>query len=194
MNKYLNRIAAFLVNNEKSKKLNIELYKYSLKLIVHAFINIITTVVIGLFLNMLIECLSFYAIIFVLRKFTGGLHAHKYIHCLFFSVIMIFVSLYLIRYCELHNYDILFVILVVFSSITIGIFSPLDSKNKRLSNRERQVYKTVSISLSILIFLATLVLLHLNLNIAYSIGMGMVVVSVLLIFAVLKMAISRGKV
>jgi accessory gene regulator B len=194
MNKYLNRIAAFLVNNEKSKKLNLELYKYALKLIAHAFINIITTVVIGLFFNMLVECLSFYATFFILRKFTGGLHAHNYIHCLFFSVIMIFVSLYLIKYCELYNHDILFVILVVFSSIAIGIFSPLDNKNKQLSNRERQVYKSVSISLSILITLATLVLLRLNLNIAYSIGMGIVVVSVLLIFAVLKMAISRRKV
>lgn len=194
MEKYLNKIATFLINNERSKKLNIELYKYALKLVAHAVVNIGATVVIGLLLNMLVECLSFYATFFILRKFTGGLHAHKYIHCLIFSIIMIFISLNLIQCCELYNHDILFVTLVVISSITIGTFSPLDNKNKRLSNKERLVYKAVSIKLSILITLATLVLLHLNLNIAYSIGMGIVVVAVLLIFAVLKTALSRRKV
>ena len=76
-------------------------------------------------------------------------------------------------------------ILIVFT-ILIWIFSPIDNKRKKLSIKEKKVYKYFSVILSLFFLLIVLVLMYKNFIIAYSFGIGVIITSILLILAFFK--------
>lgn len=181
MDKYLNKIAAFLVNNEKSKKLNLELYKYALKLIAHAFINIISTVVIGLFFNMLIECLSFYATFFILRKFTGGLHFQKYLYCLLSSLLIIILTLWIIKEVNYKEYQKHIIVMMFVSTFIILVFSPVRNNNKKISKKEHRIFWIASGALSVTVLVISIILMNNNSVMGISYAMGLIIDALLII-------------
>ena len=76
-------------------------------------------------------------------------------------------------------------ILIVFT-ILIWIFAPIDNKRKKLSIKEKKVYKNFSVILSLFFLLIVLVLMYKNFIIAYSFGIGVIITSILLILAFFK--------
>ena len=186
MNMIYKKLSLYLSKNQNISKDDEELYEYATKIVVHGIINIVVSILIGMSGGLLKECICLFITFFILRKFTGGLHASKYIYCLISSIILMIFSLFIIKYLEHNSYQILFLDALIVSTILIWIFSPIDNKRKELSIKEKKVYKYFSIILSAIFLLVVLILLYNNLIIAYSFGMGIIITSLLLILATFK--------
>lgn len=183
MDRYYKKLSMFLVNNKNIDSDDAELYEYATKVLFQGIINTIVTIAIGLILGMLKECLCFIVAFMILRKFTGGLHAKKYIYCLISSIILMILSLLIIKYLEKNSYYMLFLSVLIVSTVLIWIFAPIDNKRKMLSIKEKKIYKYFSVILSLIFLLIVLIFMYKNFIIAYSIGMGVIITSLLLILA-----------
>ncbi len=175
------RLSSFLIKNENISKDDRELYEYALKILIQGIVNIVITIFIGFLFNMIKECFCFFITFFILRKFTGGLHAKKYVNCLLSSLVIMLFSLFCIKYLEQNNKQILFIIVVITSIIFICFFSPLDNQNKKLSINEKKTFKYFTILFSTVFLIIVLVLIMKKSFLAYSFGMGIIIVSILLI-------------
>ncbi len=186
MEEIYGKIASALVASKNIESNEEELYKYAIKITIHTLINTITTLLIGIVFGMLKECICFFLVFFILRKFTGGVHAKRYVNCFFSSVILIAISLCIIRLLQNNNYRFEFICVDMFSVVLICALSPVQNINRPLSSRENKIYRTLSIILSVFVLLAVL---YLNINgrkVSYSVGMGLIVVSLLMIIAHVK--------
>lgn len=186
MDKYYKKFSRFLIDNHDIEKEDGELYEYASKILYQSFINIVVTLLIGMAFGMLKECLCFISTFIILRKFTGGLHAKKYSHCLISSIIVIVASLLIIETLERNTFQIWFYCVEVIAVIVICSLAPIENNNKPLLKKEKKVYKAVSIFISLVILALTCFLLLNNSVLSYSIGTGLIMVSFLIALAYFK--------
>lgn len=192
MDMFYKKLSLYLSKNQKISKDDEELYEYAAKVVVHGIINIAITILIGIFFGMLKECVCLFITFFILRKFTGGLHASKYIYCLISSIVLMILSLFIIQYLEQNSYHTLFLGILIVSTVSIWILAPIDNQNKKLSSKEKKIYKFFSIILSSLFLLIILYFMYKNFPIAYSFGIGLSITSLLLSLSYLnKIVFSR---
>lgn len=182
MDMFYKKLSLYLSENQNISKDDEELYEYAAKVIIHGIINFVITILIGIFFGMLKECVCFFITFFVLRKFTGGIHAKKYINCLSSSGILISISLYIIKICVKYDFNsIFFVGIIILSSFALIILSPLENQNKPLSNYEIKVYKLI---LTILLFINLIWIFYLiykKSSLLYAFGLGQILTTILLL-------------
>lgn len=186
MDKYYKRISQFLIKNGAINVVDVELYEYAIRIISQACISIIVSILIGVVFTMVKECVVFLIAFLVLRKFSGGIHAHNFLHCLISSIVLIIASLLLIRFFKMRSLSIFFLILMVTSLIVIAKLSPIENDNKRLSIKETRIFKIISIIVAFCLLGISAYLLWAESNIAYSLGMSIIATSFLMIFAYIK--------
>ena len=187
MDMFYKKLSLYLSENKNISKDDEELYEYAAKIVIHGIINIIVTILIGAFSGMLQECFYFFISFFVLRKFTGGLHAKKYIVCLMCSMLLMIFALFLIDLFQTNKYDNVFISSIVFSTIVIVVLSPLDNINKTLTIREKIFYKIISSFISVFLSLIVISLVVKNYNIGYQLGVSLMCCSFLLFIGKMKM-------
>ena len=181
MDKYYRKLSVFLVSNNSIKKSDSELYEYAAKVFFQSMISIVVTIFIGIVFGMIKECLCFIFVFIILRKFTGGLHAKKYSHCLISSTILITISLIVVKFLERNSFQIVFYCITIIATIVICILAPIESNNKPLSLKERKVYKVVSNVLSLVLLMLVYFLWLKNSVFLYSVGNGLIAVSFFLV-------------
>ena len=75
---------------------------------------------------------------------------------------------------------------ITFSTIFIFFFSPLDNENKKLTDKEKLVYRIVSVILSIVFYIVSVMLISKQSELGYSYGCGLMLTAVLLIAGWIK--------
>ncbi len=185
-NKLYRYLSFLLVKINAIDNSDIELYEYAIRVLLRGLINVITSIIIGVFFNMVKECLCILFVFFVLRKFTGGLHAKKYITCLICSLFLLALMLICVKLLLIYSITNIFLGLLIISIIAISILSPIENYNKKLSNREKKVYKCISITLSLSFGSLTQLM---DISISYSISIAIIFTAFLLIFGKINMNI-----
>lgn len=183
-NKLYRYLSFLLVKINAIDNSDIKLYEYAICVLVRGLINVITSIIIGVFFNMVKECLCILLVFFVLRKFTGGLHAKKYITCLICSLFLLALMLICVKILLIYSITNIFFGLLIISIIAISILSPIEHYNKKLSNREKKVYKCISIILSL--SFGGLTQLS-DISISSSISIAIIFTAFLLIFGKINM-------
>lgn len=186
MDKYYKRISQFLVKNGAINVVDEVLYEYAMRIVSQASISIMVSILIGMVFSMVKECIAFLIAFLILRKFSGGIHAHDFLHCLISSIVLIIVSLLLIRFFIMRSLSIFFLILMVISVIVIAKLSPIENDNKRLSTKETRIFKIISIIVTFCLCGISTYLFWIENDIAYSLGMSIIATSFLMILAYLK--------
>ena len=159
-----------------------EVYEYALKIFVRGIINFLTVIFIGFGFKMLKESLIIFAAFFVLRKFTGGIHAKSYGFCLLSSAIIFVCCLFSVKI--LNNLNNSYIILIsALAVIIICVLAPAKHPNKIMGDSEIKVYKIISIIIFIIIVLC---LSFDRKTIAISFAVSEVIVSVLLVCGKIK--------
>lgn len=189
MDKYYKSISQFLIDIDSINESDRELYEYALKVLFRSLTNVIIATVVGIIFGMIKECFCFLAVFIVLRKFTGGLHLEKYVHCLLCSTIMLLLSLTTIKCLENVNYNsfLWFVIVMLLSLMIFAVLAPCENHNKPLMHKEKKFYKLAS-----LLFCAVCLVLMIVLksmvayNYLYAIGTAVFCVTILLIIGHIK--------
>lgn len=171
-----------------------ELYAYAMEILLSSILHFLTTVVIGLLFDMVIESLLLFIAFSVIRRFAGGFHASTHLRCYFTSIAAIIIMLFFISVVTKWGNDIDFYVILIISDLTIWFASPIESQNKPLSYKEKKVYKAVSIALSsVITALAVMVYEFVAVNYGVSLCFGLTLVAIVLYTSLLHDLLSKIK-
>ncbi|MBP3475154.1 MAG: accessory gene regulator B family protein [Lachnospiraceae bacterium] len=135
---------------------NCEIVVYGLQRVKNLAIDILITILCGLVMKNLVVSLLFELAFISLRIYAGGYHAQKEKTCRIISLVSsvgsIAVIIYLPVLLILQNF------MVMISLVCIVFFSPVESRNKPLSNMEKKVFRRRSIVIALIEGVAYLIL------------------------------------
>lgn len=149
-----------LDKNEEEK----EILNYGLFIIIHTFISIIITILVGLITGMIIEISLITITSALFKRYTGGVHASTPERCLIIGVILSLILSILCRTIvtniDISNIALIIIIIISFSYCMIYYKCPVSSKNKPLNNKKtRNRLKNKAITL-LNIYIVLLIILY----------------------------------
>jgi accessory gene regulator B len=164
-----------------------EMYAYGLRQFILIFLNFITVLLLGFIFKMLWQAVLFTVLYIPLRSNSGGFHANSRLGCYIFSVVQIIATLSAIKYQILSAF--ICGIVLLFSSLCINSFSPIQDKHKELDKIEREVYRKRTLHImSIELFIGCVAFVF-NLEQVYlCVVFSMLNVSILQLFGMYKNA------
>lgn len=133
-----NRIIEKLLTDGIISEEESELVSYGLENLKNDLIGVVVIILIGAFLNCLLESVLFGILIYPLRKNAGGFHANTKRKCAFISVLMLIISF--VGMIKITWSKKAYIFVTVVSFIIIFCFSPVGTHNKQLDETERTVY------------------------------------------------------
>lgn len=149
------RIANRLIRKKVIDSEEKEIYQYGMNQMLLSLINVVTTLIIGILLGMLWQCLLFTFSFMVIRTYAGGYHASTQKKCYLLTTSIIIATLSVIKYVEINNYICL--MLLSISSVIILMLSPVGAENKPLDNIEIVIYRKKTIIVWCMEFLIAIV-------------------------------------
>lgn len=181
------RIINYFVSRGLIKDDKKRLYQYSMTNIIQSSICIIGTLLIGLCMGMFFENLIFFLVFKILRKYSGGLHAGKYIYCLLFSLSANVVFMLIIKYLQSFDSVVIVLAFELLSLLSAALFAPLENKNKRINGKEAMIYKIMVIAISFSLIVVSYILEYYSNPFSVPIGMAMLFNGILLVVGKLPM-------
>lgn len=180
-------VVRWLINSKAILPDDKENYEYAVFCFLITFTPLALVMIIGALLNIFLESVLFVLPFMFLRKFSGGFHLKSMIHCLIFSTFLISLFLVSIKFIVNYDVDVIVSILVFISSISLMIFSPIDSEARKLSDKEKEVFKKILIIMLVIIVSTYIILLYKKLiNIYIPIGCGVMLTSLLQVPCILN--------
>ena len=113
----------YAILNNYIKQEQYDEYVYALEIILNILITDITMIIIGLAMGMIWECILFWLVYKILRKYCGGYHFSTSLKCYLSSCIM----------CPV-------VLLTLTALIILSILSPVEAANKPLDEKEQRIF------------------------------------------------------
>lgn len=132
-------MSAALVENGIIKYTEKEIYRYGIELLMLKGIALISAVIISSLLGTLTSLFWLLAFFLPIRKYGGGIHASNPITCLVVSEMLLIL-------CQEIIINISFiphigVPVYVVSGLLVVVLSPIESKNKLLTTKQKNKYK-----------------------------------------------------
>lgn len=113
---------------------------YGLFMIIHTFIGIIITILVGLITGMIIEISLITITSALFKRYTGGVHASTPEICLIIGIILSLILSMVCRFIsintDINNIALIGIIIIVFSYYMIYYKCPVPSRNKPLNNEK----------------------------------------------------------
>lgn len=157
-----------------------ELFEFASYSLLFSLSPLVLVVVIGAILGMTREGVIMILPFLTIRKFGGGFHLNSPAKCFAFSIILLAGWLLLTKFIVANGYFFSFSILVSLASIQIFLCSPIDSKARRLTERERRMFgKIARIILLVFIALYSTCCLFSYFNFAAFLGSGIILAGLL---------------
>jgi len=148
----MQRLADFLISNNAIMESEREFFLYGCKQFIFLMTFIISTLIIGIILDLLPQTLLFISSYSLLRSYAGGWHFRSPLRCLFFSIAIVPIILVFSTYTST-----VFVLLLIGSSTVVFLLSPIDDPNKRLDAKEIRIYRLRARICVVLILLSALI-------------------------------------
>lgn len=126
-----------------------ELYSYGFFLLITRFFFFVITIIAGFLAFIPGQSILFYMVFVSLRTYAGGVHTRSENTCTILTTLALIVSVFGIKVMGLASSNLIAVYMLVIGSLCILLFSPLDTKEKPLENRERKYYRTISCALTL---------------------------------------------
>ena len=122
-----------------------EIYKYGYTLAIDAIANICAGIIIGVIFRGIPTVLLFWLSYIPLRVYAGGWHAKKSVQCFLVSTIVLIAVIQVMRYINIPLETVLFNAFELVEIFIIIKLAPVDTKNKRLSQKEKEKYRHIVI-------------------------------------------------
>lgn len=179
---YIEKITSILIERQIVKPEDKEIIIYGLNTGIELIFNIITTIILGLLFDLVIESLIFLLSFSYIRIYAGGYHCQKAISCYFFSTAIVILMLFILKITPIEYTLIISTIILLFSIPILIRFSPTETINKPLDEDEFIYYhKKMLKNLIIEIMLIYLLFIVGGQIIAYTISIGILVSALLVI-------------
>ena len=121
-----------------------ELYTYGIRILAQKIIVIFYAVGLGGLLGVPAESALFILSFMLIRRYGGGYHAKTQMRCNIITFTAIFVGIVVIRIVSLHTFSEMYLAVYAVSAALTAVLSPVDNDNKRLTVREKKVFKSVT--------------------------------------------------
>lgn len=162
-------------------------YEYVVYRSIFTATPLLMTLVIATLMKMTVEGLLMIIPFILIRRFCGGLHLNSSVICFISSTITLIVSLFIIKILINYETAALASAMAISSAASIIVIGSVESKNRPLSVKEKNVFAKVSRVLcvtALAVFAVFLIIV--NLRYAIPIGMGLFLTAVLQILGKLK--------
>lgn len=166
-------ISAWLLKEKVVEYSNQELFSYAAYCLLFGMLPIFIILVLGFTCGMVYEGIIMLIPYMLIRKFSGGYHLNSPTVCLICSSLLLSLALALVKFISCTNHLHLFSLATSISVVILYILSPIDSDARRLSERERLVFRNVSRIIALCTFLIYIGLLCFqSIRNAIPVGMG----------------------
>jgi accessory gene regulator B len=186
LRKISHNIAYFFVREKIIDIEYIEIYQYGFEQIISTLISIITVILIGLLTGDILLPFIFLAFFIPLRFFAGGYHEDSYLRFYIGFVLIFLVELYIIYKNILSNNASISVALTIISIIIISFLSPVEDKNKPLTDSAKKRHKITAINIMLIEFGVAFLLRWQSEKIFYTVITSIIVVALLQMIAILR--------
>jgi accessory gene regulator B len=139
--KQVDKLTKVLIDRKIITVDNREIVNYGLSTGVELILNIITTLVIGLIFDMVLESIVFVLPFASIRVYAGGYHLRKVLNCYFISNGIVVLVLLTVKMTPKEYLGSISFILLAISIPIILKFAPIGTANKPLSNYEKECFR-----------------------------------------------------
>ncbi len=175
---------------------DIDKCKYGIDIFLSSFIEILSILLIAIFMGNFVETALLFIAFIPLRVYAGGYHANTKLKCYFVSLGMYGVFYTILKFVPCNMYLSINLFCTVFSMIVVVLKAPVIHFNKKVSNVEKKHYKKFSIEIclieTLIILLLTTVLPRNKMVMSLTIGQASVAVS--MIAAIVKNIFAKNKI
>ncbi len=164
ISKVSSKIVSVLASRSVINKDDAELYDYGFFILLSQLLYFIIALVTGIILKIIPQSVIFYLAFLLIRKYAGGYHASTETRCEIFSTLSIVGSITVVKLSEIYDFKTALLVISAVSAVCIFIFSPLDTPEKPLSQKEFNYFRKISwlILLAIIISITVSYILKLN--------------------------------
>lgn len=178
--KMSSRIVKWLLRAGAISENDRELYEYAAYSFLFSLLPLVLVMILGGISGMLVEGVLMIVPFMLIRKFSGGFHLQSSGVCFVSSTLLLSAFLFLIRLITEKQGCILLGCLVAAAAIQIFICSPIDNEARRLSAKERTVFKKVARIMSALFLAVYIVLMAFGQSrFAVPVGAGIILTALL---------------
>lgn len=157
------RFVDIFFSNQSITEEERELYIYGFYMMLSHLLYLVLVSAFGLLTGCALESIIFYVSFQSIRRSAGGYHASTEARCQIISTLSILVTVALINILRNFDYQILFLILTIFSAVLIWVLCPLDTTEKPLSKKETVYFRKKSRVILMVIFLVVVTSYFFNL-------------------------------
>lgn len=187
------KIIMYAIRSKYIEQEQYEEYLYALEIILNILITDITMIIIGLVMGMIWECVLFWLVYKILRKYCGGYHFSTSLKCYLSSCIMCPAVLTIIRYAP---YSIaVWGMITLTSLIILAILSPVEAANKPLDEKEHRIFGIVArilIIISAVCWSIITIVFH-RLILSKILSLGIISVALFVIAGKIYLAVQQNK-
>ena len=164
ISKVSSKIVSVLASRSVINKDDAELYDYGFFILLSQLLYFIIALATGIILKIIPQSVIFYLAFLLIRKYAGGYHASTEARCEIFSTLSIVGSITVVKLSEIYDFKTALLVISAVSAVCIFIFSPLDTPEKPLSQKEFNYFRKISwlILLAIIISITVSYILKLN--------------------------------
>ncbi len=157
INKLSVKLTRRLLSKGTIEEQDTDIYIYGLFIFLSYLFYFSITILLGFLFSCVFESIIHFLTFQFIRKFAGGYHANTESRCEIMSIASIALCVLIIKLSKTFDFQIALLIITAISAICIFFFSPLESYEKPLTDREFNRYR--KISRLILLIVSALVLL-----------------------------------
>ncbi|MCC0645540.1 MULTISPECIES: accessory gene regulator B family protein [unclassified Clostridioides] len=184
------KITSFLIYNEAIDSKESENYEYGFETLIAFLLNIFVILTISCMLNKFKYTLLFLCCYCPIRQYTGGYHADNYKKCLGVFITIYLINLVLLTIINFFDLKEMLIILTFISYVGIWILSPIEHREKPLSDEEINHYKKVSRTLISIVLIFIFVGINSEVIYEYS---AYAASSIIWIFIMINLAIIKNR-
>lgn len=152
------RISNRLINKGVISSDEEEVCTYGLFMVFSHISLFIVTLIFGLIFKCSLESILFYIQFQVIRRYGGGYHASAEWRCNILSAVSVFACVWLTKMLDINKTLIVLLIITVISAGVIILLCPVDTREKPLSDAEKQRFRRITIGV-VLVYIAAIVFL-----------------------------------
>lgn len=157
-----------------------ELYEYAAYSFLFGLLPLILVMFLGCVSGMMLEGVLMIFPFMLIRKFSGGFHLQSSGVCFVSSTLLLSAFLFLIRIVTVKRSFILLSCFVAAAAIQVFLCSPIDNEARKLSAKERAVFKKVARIMSALFLTVYIALMFFaRSRFAVPIGAGIILTALL---------------
>lgn len=165
-------LADIIIRNSNWSEKDKVIAKYGLVKIFAILEDLIFTILIGSLFGIMWESIIFHISFMSLRMYAGGCHSRTELRCKIHSALLTIVSIISIKWIPGGNEVSYLVILII--SIIIVFISPVESKNKPLSKKEKEINQKKTMFVLVFLNMSAIIALFFKKNLGVKIFMVVV--------------------